>query len=124
MESVVVKKTSVELVNWQTSYWSIIVFYDTTKSENQSNPTNKVSLTEESELPPEERQIYETLKRWRRDKANQLNVPSYVICHNTELMTLAKVRPQTLEELSNVKGFGGHKISNHGDEILQLLTSI
>ena len=124
MEGVTVKKTSVELINGEINFWSIIVFYEEKQSENQFRPTSKISVTEESELTTEERQIYGTLKKWRQDKAIHLNVSSFIICHNTELMTLAKVRPRTLEELSNIKGFGGHKISTYGEEILLLLNSI
>ena len=47
-----------------------------------------------------------------------------MVWHNTELMTIAKVKPQSLDELSNIKGFGGQKIAKFGDDILALLNSI
>lgn len=41
-----------------------------------------------------------------------------------ELITIAKVKPQSLDELSKIKGFGGQKISKFGDDIIALLNSI
>lgn len=47
-----------------------------------------------------------------------------MVCYNTELMTIAKIKPQTLDELSNIKGFGVQKIAKFGDDILAVLNSI
>lgn len=47
-----------------------------------------------------------------------------MVCHNTKLMRIAKVKPQTLDELSNIKGFGGQKILKFGDDIIALMNSI
>lgn len=41
-------------------------------------------------------------------------------------MTIAKIKPQSLDELSKVKGFvsGGQKIAKYGDDIIAVLNSI
>ena len=124
LDSVTVKKTATELINGQPNFWSILVFYYEQKVEKQEKTSDKISITDENELTDEEKRIFATLKQWRQDKATQLNIPSFMVCHNTELMTIAKVKPQSLDELSNIKGFGGQKIAKFGDDILALLNSI
>lgn len=125
LESVTVKKTATELIKGQPNYWSILVFYDDQKVERQEKSSDKITVTSDTELTDEEKRIYETLKHWRQDKASQLNVPNFLICHNTELMTIAKVKPTALNELSKIKGFGGgQKIAKYGDDIITVLNSI
>ena len=108
MENVSVKKTATELINGQVAFWSILVFYDDQKNEKSSD---KIAITDFSELTDDEKKIFEVFKQWRQDKATQMNVPNFVVCHNTELMTIAKLKPQTLEELMKIKGFVENKIA-------------
>ena len=122
LSSVTVKKTATELVTGQpNNFWTILVFYEDLKAEK---PTDKVTVTEDNELTEDEKQIFETLKQWRQDKGNELHIPNFMVCHNKELMTIAKVKPRTLDELSRIKGFGGQKIAKFGDEIIGVLNSI
>ena len=124
LDNVTVKKTVTELINGQPNFWSILVFYDDQKVEKQQKNSDKISITDENNLTDEEKRIFATLTQWRQDKATQLNIPNFMVCHNTELMSISKVKPQTLDELSNIKGFGGQKIAKFGDDILALLNSI
>ena len=124
LENVTVKKTAIELINGQPNFWSILVFYGDHKTERQEKYSDKISIDDENELTDEEKQIFATLKQWRQDKGTQLNIPNFMVCHNTELITIAKVKPQSLDELSKIKGFGGQKISKFGDDIIALLNSI
>lgn len=125
LDSVIVKKTTTELINGQTIFWSILVFYDDQKNKKQEkSSSDKLSITDENELTEDEKRIFLVLKQWRQDKGTQLNIPNFMVCHNTELLTIAKYKPQTLEELMKIKGFGDNKISKFGDDILALLNSI
>lgn len=124
LDSVTVKKSATELIKGQPNFWSILVFYDEQKTEKQEKIFNKVSFTNEDELKDEEKRIFAALKHWRQNKGIELNIPNFLICHNSELMTIAKLKPQTLDDLSKIKGFGGMKIAKFGDDILALLNSI
>jgi len=126
LDNVAVKKTVAELVNGQPNFWSVLVFYDEQKTNKQNRNSEKKTVASETELTKEEKHIYEVLKEWRQNKASELNVPNFVVAHNKELMTIAKTKPQSLDELSNVKGFvvGGKKIAKYGDDIIALLNSI
>jgi superfamily II DNA helicase RecQ len=121
--SVTVKKTATQFINGQSNFWSVLVFYDERKSEKEVIAPDKIMVKDTAELSDDEKYIFETLKQWRQDKATQSSVPNYMICHNSELMSVAKVKPQTLGDLSKIKGFGEHKISKFGDEILTVLNS-
>lgn len=124
LESVTVKKTSTQLINGQPNFWSILVFYDDQKTERAEKQSDKIAVTSNTELTTDEKRIFDTLKQWRLDKASELNIPSFMVCHNTELMTVAKVKPQTIDDLLKIKGFGEHKIAKFGDDILAVLNSI
>lgn len=126
LENVVVKKTATELITGQPNFWSILVFYDDQKVERQDRSSDKITITDEYELTDEEKNIYVVLKQWRQNKATEMNVPSYVVAHNTELMSIARVKPQTLDELQKVKGFvsGGQKNLKYGGDIIAVLNSI
>ena len=124
LDSVLVRKTATELVSGQPNFWSILVFFDDQKIERQYQSSDKLSITSEDELTEDEKRIYGTLRQWRHDKAAQLNVANFIVAHNTELMTIAKIKPQTLDELKKIRGFGGQKIAKFGDDIIALLNSI
>jgi superfamily II DNA helicase RecQ len=124
LDSVSVKKTASELVKGKPNFWSILVFYDDQKIGKQGKTFDKIVIKEENELTEDEKRIFTTLKQWRQEKATKLSIPNFMICHNTELMTIAKVKPKTLEEISMIKGFGEQKISKFGDDIIALLNSI
>jgi len=123
LASVNVRKTAIELIVGQPNYWSVLIFYEDIYSDF-IEPSKKFAITDYKELDAEEKEIFAILKEWREDKANQLRIPSYMICHNSELMSVAKVKPQSLEELSRIKGFAGKKIAKIGDEIISVLNAI
>lgn len=125
LESVSVVKTEMELIATETTkFWSILVFYSDQKINRHDVGLDKLFVTSELELTEDEKRIYDALRQWRQSRASQLGMPSYVIAHNTELMTIAKIKPQNLEELSTVKGFGGRKAIKYGEDIIALLNSI
>jgi superfamily II DNA helicase RecQ len=116
-----VNKVETELVTGQpNNYWSILIFYD----DKVGKQNGKISVTEKSDLTADEIQIFEALKHWRSDKGSKLHIPNFMVCHNTELMTIAKVIPKTLGEFSKIKGFSDGKIAKFGEEIIAVLNSV
>ena len=122
MDNILVKKTATELISGQLNYWSILVFYDEKNPYNISK-RNKI-IVEESELTTDEKDVFKALKQWRQDKATQLQIPNFMICHNSELATIARVKPQDMDELLTIKGFSRRKTAKFGDDIIALLNSI
>ena len=58
-----------------------------------------------------------------RDRARTDEVPAFVVLHDATLRELASLRPQTLDELAGVKGFGPVKVERYGDDLLAVLAS-
>jgi superfamily II DNA helicase RecQ len=63
------------------------------------------------------------LRSWRLERSRDDAVPAFVVLHDTTLTALAALRPQTLEELASVKGFGRAKVDRYGAELLAVLAS-
>ena len=122
LNQVIVKKTATNFIAGMIDYWSVLVFFEPRISESkESKEEEKVAVSSFEELSSAERNTLNTLKNWRSEKSNKLCLPQYMICHNSELMTIAKVKPESVDELKKIKGFGEQKISRYGTDIISLL---
>lgn len=116
-----IKRMQSAFVEANPNYWSILTIYET---NNIRSSGTKFSVSSEEELSALDKKVYEYLKAWRRDKAERLNIPAFMICHNTELMSIAKARPKTTEELIQIKGFGEYKTARFGEDIIVLINAM
>ena len=125
LETVAVKKTSCQLINDDQNFWSILVFYDQ-KSIKEARPDKpeKISYPADVPLTSEEQTVLAKLKIWRQTKANELSWPVYMICSNSDLISLVKSKPESLDQLVKIKGFGDQKIAKLGEEIIAFFNSI
>lgn len=116
LDSVEVKLTSTNFVTTGTvDFWSAVVFYE---------PKNANSIQKEViELNEKEKEIFTALKQWRHDLALKLGWSAFRICHNSHLISIAKEKPQNLDELKKVKGFGESRTLHYGDDIISLLNA-
>tara|TARA_B100000945_G_scaffold320463_1_gene330599 strand:+ start:1758 stop:2855 length:1098 start_codon:yes stop_codon:yes gene_type:complete len=64
--------------------------------------------------------IFESLKKWRLDKAKNKGWPAYTIFHNSHLQNIVNAKPKTLDELLTVNGVGPKKIKEYGNEIISM----
>jgi len=78
----------------------------------------------EEDLSDEERKIYIALKEWRNQKSMQQDLPHFMICHNSELITIAKTKPETIKDFKTIKGFGEQKTQKYADDIIALLNAL
>jgi superfamily II DNA helicase RecQ len=125
IERVIVKKTALELVSGQINFWSVVVFYEEHEDPKETiSRSGKISFSVDTELSTEEKTIFAALRLWREEKSVELNLPSFMICGNKELISIAKTKPQNFEELEKIKGFAGQKIAKFGNDIIALLNSI
>jgi ATP-dependent DNA helicase RecQ len=65
--------------------------------------------------------IFGALRAWRTAEAKAQSIPPYVIFHDTVLRDIAAVRPQTLDELGQIKGVGASKLQRYGTRVLAVL---
>jgi translin len=78
----------------------------------------------EPELNKKEQQIYAVLEEWRRQKANEESLAPFIIAHNSWLRQIVKLRPTTVKELNNIKGFGERRVNKYGREIIALIKEV
>jgi ATP-dependent DNA helicase RecQ len=72
---------------------------------------------------PEAQGLFEALRTWRSTEARSQSVPPYVIFHDTVLREIAAVRPESLDELGQIKGVGASKLQRYGEPVLSVLLS-
>jgi len=65
--------------------------------------------------------LYTSLKNWRNDKAEELNLPHYMILPQKTLLLLSSKLPCTIDELKAIKGLGKKKIKDFGSEIIDII---
>lgn len=66
-------------------------------------------------------EFYDILKEWRNVKAEELNVPFYMILPLKTMRALSNQLPTSMDKLKLVHGFGKKKIESFGTEILDLI---
>jgi len=115
------KRIQSAYVEAEPNYWSILAFYET---KSTSSSSTKFSVASEKELSAADKEVFDYLRAWRKDKAEQLNIPVFMVCHNTELMSIAKARPKSTEELQQIKGFGEQKTAKFGEDIIVMINAM
>lgn len=124
LSSVDFVKSDTHFVESKTSYWSVLIHYndkaEISKVEESTGVRNEVS---EQDLNANQKAIYENLKGWRTEKARKLKIPSYTICHNSELLNAILREAKTPTDLRTIKGFGDLKVEKYGGELLSILNA-
>lgn len=68
--------------------------------------------------------LNESLRQYRLNACREENIKAYVIFNNQELEQLVSVRPRTMDELKQIKGFGEWKIQKYGEKILAIIAEV
>ena len=62
--------------------------------------------------------LWEALRECRREQAEEQGVPPYVIFHDSTLIEMCTLLPQTHDEFANLSGVGERKLLKYGDAFL------
>jgi hypothetical protein len=65
-------------------------------------------------------ELRERLQAWRNERFKQDNIPAYMIMHQSTLLSIASLVPQTKKDLLSIKGFGEASFKKYGEEILAI----
>jgi ATP-dependent DNA helicase RecQ len=68
-----------------------------------------------------DRDLFESLRVWRRREAEERGVPPYVIFSDRTLRELARIRPATLYELRGIYGIGDAKLEAFGEAVVGVI---
>jgi len=79
------------------------------------------SRVPQSQLNSDDYQLWEVLKRLRKQLADNQDVPPYVIFHDATLMEMVMNRPATHQQLQRISGVGERKLSLYGDAFLEAI---
>lgn len=83
------------------------------KSASQSTDANPLDQIQEFR--------FQDLRRWRKSKATELDIPAFVIFGDQTLKELARKNPQSLDGLRSIYGIGDAKLDKFGWDILNVL---
>lgn len=65
--------------------------------------------------------LFERLRALRRELADKLNVPAYVVFSDRTLLEMAEARPRDEADLLSVSGVGEHKLARYGKAFLDAI---
>jgi ATP-dependent DNA helicase RecQ len=65
--------------------------------------------------------LFERLRTWRRKRAEQEDVPAFVVLHDSALKAIAALRPTSRDALAGVPGIGAAKLERFGDDLIALV---
>ncbi|MDX1295606.1 MAG: HRDC domain-containing protein [Sulfurimonadaceae bacterium] len=65
--------------------------------------------------------IRESLKIWRHKVAQLHDLPAYTVLSNAVLHAVAYYRPEAVDELTAIKGFGSKKMEMYGADVIAII---
>lgn len=67
--------------------------------------------------------LFETLRQWRKNLSEVKAVPAYIIFTDATLTAIAEQVPSELEDLAAIPGVGPAKLSEFGEQVLELVAN-
>ncbi len=74
-----------------------------------------------ADVPGMDHALFERMRAWRKQTAQELAVPAYVIMHDITLMKLSAIRPSSTSLLREISGIGEKQASSYGDALIELI---
>jgi len=65
--------------------------------------------------------LFSVLRALRREKADEQNVPAFIVFSDSALRDMARKRPSTLEGFLGVSGVGQKKLETYGEEFIRAI---
>jgi DNA helicase II / ATP-dependent DNA helicase PcrA len=70
---------------------------------------------------PYDEELFESLKQWRKQRADAESVPAFVVFSDATLEALAEVQPSDRKALLGINGIGAAKLERYADDVLAVL---
>ncbi len=83
--------------------------------------TNARKTVTKRAIKAAENNLWEALRKKRRELADAQDLPPFVIFHDATLMAMMDEMPQNQEQLSRISGVGDKKLELYGDDFLTVL---
>lgn len=75
-------------------------------------------------IESEHRTLFEALRVWRNNRAKRDGRPPYVLFTNSQLVGIARARPDSKAALEAVEGVGEARVRDYADDLLALLGAV
>ncbi len=75
----------------------------------------------DKEEPILNNELFESLKKWRKEKAYKERIKPYIIFSDTSLIAISNSKPKNLDELLEIRGVGSKKIEAYGKDLLNII---
>ncbi|MFH1154696.1 MAG: HRDC domain-containing protein [Pseudomonadota bacterium] len=85
------------------------------------DPKKKPRLQEYTDSDIQHPELFQALKDWRSNKAQELGVARFLVLHQRVLIQIATDLPCTETDLKQIHGVGKKTLENHGNELLSLV---
>ena len=70
----------------------------------------------------EAEEVFDALRVWRSDMAQEMKVPAYVVFSDATLQAIAETLPENENDLLSVSGIGPVKLERYGEQLLAVLS--
>lgn len=120
-DKVVLEISEQFFIHEQRPVWALLVRY---RDRDDSGGPERKRVRDQSflaDLSPEELKRYERIRTWRNTRAEREGRPPFALMTNKQLATVAQRRPNSLEALRKIPGFGEQKVKAFGQELLAQL---
>ena len=67
--------------------------------------------------------MFERLRAWRKDEADEQGVPAYVVFHVATLRDIAREKPADDASLAAISGVSAKRLERYGAAILELIAA-
>lgn len=96
------------------------------RDENENRKGRKKKIVTNQELPlevspTENKDLFEALRRVRKQLADQEAIPAYIVLSDKVLHLLSISRPMTIEAFGNISGIGEFKKKKYGKEFVEVI---
>ncbi len=98
------------------NFWTILISYN----EMAQVAETPIQYSTNSELTESEQNLYENLKKWRQNQAEQEQVNPFLIAQNRDLIILIKNKVSNLEDMKKL-GWGEKRLAKYGHLILKII---
>ena len=68
-----------------------------------------------------DKQLFEALRKLRRQLADERNVPPYIVFSDATLQELVRIKPANLRQMRSIYGIGDNKLQQYGQQFMAVI---
>lgn len=101
--------------------WFVAVEYQEAGAGQPADRGRRKTKDYKELLPPEDFALFTVLRDWRKQQAEQEQVPVYTIFTNEQLARLAGTRPASAAQLKEIEGIGEARVQKYSGPVLEII---